>query len=162
MKKTLYILLAMMLLLVGCGKSSVIKDEKCITGKMESINENTIEIDEFEFLLLDDENDEKRIDELGIDISDNPNWYEIYNESEETIELIVDENTVFTFYDVGNLFVEETEDKLYTTKNFEEFKEFAEIKVPSELHPNATVIGTLFEFVLDGDRIVSMTEIWVN
>jgi hypothetical protein len=156
MKKTLtFILISLLTLLIsGCGDSSnedVSTDSKKYIGYV-TLEGNNLTLDEFEFIKQDDK---ERMEELGLTESDMPNGYYIYNESDETQSFTLDEQTEFTFFDTGNLFVSEEEDKKYTTTNIEEFKQFL-------YGDSNTPIQTPFWVDVQDGKVISVEEEFVN
>lgn len=156
MKKTLtFILISLLTLLIsGCRDSSneyVSKDSEKYIGYV-ALDGNNIQLDDFEFIKQDDK---ERMEEFGLTESDMPNGYYIHNESEEIQSFTIDEQTKFTFFDTGNLFVTEEEDKKYTTTNIEEFKHF--------LYGDSNMpIKTPFWVDVQDGKVISVEEEFVN
>lgn len=77
-----------------------------------------------------------------------------FSVSSEIMIFIVDEEAEFTFYDVGNLFVAEEDDKKYTIKDIEEFRTFlyGDDDIPR---------GGPFGINVKGDRVISIEEEFV-
>jgi hypothetical protein len=67
----------------------------------------------------------------------------------------IDKDTKYIFFDVGNLFVKEEDDKKYTTTSKQEFITFLYGKkgIPRI---------TPFKVEVTGDKVISVTEIFVN
>lgn len=123
MKKIIAMLLIFFISLglVSCkGASKEIGKNDLRIGYI-SLEDNTLYLDEFEWITSEDK---ERVKELGLSQQDMPNGYYIYNETEELVPFEINEKTVYNFFDVGNLFVLEDEDKKYSTTNKEEFIEF--------------------------------------
>lgn len=156
MKKMLVILftLAVSMSFISCsqgdkGKSTT--ESHTYTGYI-SIEDDTLKIDDFEFITSEDE---ARVKELGLSQTDMPNGYYIHNESEEVKSFKIDKDTKYTFFDLGNLFVKEEDDKKYTTTSKQDFITFlyGEKGTPSRIP---------FEIVALRDTVISITEIFVN
>lgn len=146
--------LAVSMSLISCsqgdkGKSAT--ESHTYTGYI-SIEDDTLKIDDFEFITSEDE---ARIKELGLSQTDMPNGYYIHNESEEVKSFKIDKDTKYTFFDLGNLFVKEEDDKKYTTTSKQDFITFlyGEKGTPSRIP---------FEIVALRDTVISITEIFVN
>lgn len=149
------VLLVLNMTLIACSQT-INKDgsdntQQFYTGYL-WIEGDTLKIDSFEFLTTDDQT---RIQELGLTDIDMPNGYYIHNESEELIEFSLDEETQYTFYDVSNLFVKEEDDKKYLTKDKDEFHTFL-------YRGKEKPITVPFQIETKGDKVVSITEIFVN
>lgn len=108
--------------LVACSLNDkdLIEDEKLYSGYI-SLDNDTLELDEFEFITFEDK---ERMKELNLTDEYMPNGYYIYNESDELTYFDITSETEFTFFDLGNLFVKEEDDKKYTTTDKEEFRQF--------------------------------------
>lgn len=125
MKKILIVIITSILFLTGCSRhgdknTSDVNDYEMHIGYI-SLDSELVRLDEFEFIRQEDK---KRIEELNLSQEDMPNGYYINNESEDINVFEVDNDAEFIFYDTGNIFVEENEDKKYLTKDIEEFKLF--------------------------------------
>ena len=157
MKKYLTFLLLISLAILslsGCGNSNsenVSADSTLYIGYID-LEGNTLNLDEFEYIKQEDK---ERIEELGLTESDMPNGYYIHNESNDIQTFTIDEKTEFTFFDTGNLFVSEDDDKKYTTTNMEEFKKFL-------YGDNGKPIQTPFWVKVQGEKIISIEEEFVN
>ena len=99
----------------------------------------------------------KKIKELGLTESDMPDGYYIQNTSEEVKTFILDDQTSYTFFDVGNLFVKEEDDKKYTTTSQDEFKTFLYGEKAGD-DPRRTP----FEVEVSAEKVISIQEIFVN
>lgn len=119
-KRLIHIFL-LIILLVGCKSINEENNTNKYIGYIRSVDDSTIELDDFEFITSEDT---ERIKELKLSDSDMPNGYYINNVSEETKSFSLTNETEFIFYDTGNLFVSEEDDKKYTTYNKDEFIEF--------------------------------------
>jgi bla regulator protein blaR1 len=107
---------------VACSLNDkdLIEDEKLYSGYI-SLDNDTLALDEFEFITFEDK---ERMEELNLTDEDMPNGYYIYNESDDLTYFDITSETEFTFFDLGNLFVKEEDDKKYTTTDKEEFRQF--------------------------------------
>lgn len=155
MKKIFTLLLVCILIfsLTACKETGNVgndAEEKLYIGYV-SLDGNTLKLDEFEFLTQENPD---RLEELGISVNDMPNGYYIYNESEEITSLTIDQNTEFTFFDTGNLFVSEEDDKRYTTKDIEKFRTF--------LYGDDDIPAIMpFWVKVQGDKVISVEEQFV-
>ncbi|ADL05695.1 hypothetical protein [Lacrimispora saccharolytica] len=155
MKRILAFLLIVILLfsLISCKRSdnTQVTQSKIYIGYI-ALDGDTLELDEFEFIT---QKDEERIKELNLSESDMPGGYYIYNESDETISFTIDDKTKFTFFDVGNLFVSEDDDKKYTTTDKEQFRKF--------LYGNRDIPAkTPFWVEVQGDKVISIIEEFIS
>ena len=128
-------------------------EKKTYTGYI-SIDGNKLKLDDFEFITADDT---QKIKELGLTESDMPDGYYIQNTSEEVKTFILDDQTSYTFFDVGNLFVKEEDDKKYTTTSQDEFKTFLYGEKAGD-DPRRTP----FEVEVSEEKVISIQEIFVN
>lgn len=156
MKKVivLILILAFSMALISCStdnKEPLQPEQQTLTGYL-FLEGNTLKVDEFEFITS---KDKERMQELGLTEADMPNGYEIYNESEELKSFTLDENTQYHFYDTSNLFVKEEDDKKYSTTDLNQFQLFL-------YRGDDTPSRTPFEMVIEGDKVISITEIFVN
>ena len=143
-----------MLSLSGCGNSkseNVSPNSKLYIGYID-LEGDILKLDEFEYIKQEDK---ERIEELGLSEGDMPNGYYIHNESNEILSFTIDDQIEFTFYDTGNLFVAEDDNKKYTTTNIEEFKKFL-----SGDHNKS--IKTPFWVKVRDDKVISVEEEFVN
>ncbi|MCI8285492.1 MAG: hypothetical protein HFE90_09575 [Firmicutes bacterium] len=129
------------------------------SGKSETItgyirlNGNSIEADEFEFITQEDKN---RISELSLSLSaDMPNGYYINNTNESYEKFELSDNAEFIFYDTGNLFVSEDDDKKYITSDIEEFHEFL-------YGSSAESKKTPFKISVKDKKVEKIEEIFIN
>ncbi len=91
-------------------------------SNFEKFGGTRITFDPIEWITLDDYD---RIKALGIEESDMPNGYYIYNLEIEKFEYEVDENTEYRFIDWENSFASSDADRFhYSTKDKEEFVEY--------------------------------------
>lgn len=123
MKKILIWIVLSLSLFSGCtstDRTHIEETEKYI-GYITLYDGVNLELDDFEFII---EKDEERIKELNLSEMDMPNGYYIYDISDNILKFKITDETEFTFFDSGNIFVSETDDKKYTTVNKDEFKEF--------------------------------------
>lgn len=126
------------------------EEEKLYSGYI-SFNNETLALDEFEFITFEDK---ERMKELNLTDEYMPNGYYIYNESEELSYFEINNETEFTFFDLGNLFVKEGDDKKYTTTDKEEFRQFL---YGSDDVPRRTP----FWIKVRGNTVLSVTEQFV-
>ncbi|ASA20520.1 hypothetical protein [Paenibacillus donghaensis] len=153
MKQILIIFLAIILSvsLVSCSNESSAEKQN-YTGYI-ALEGNVLKIDDFEFI---DSEDEDRVKELGLTIEDMPNGYYIHNISEDIKSFAVDDNTEYTFYDTGTLFVQDKDsDRIYTTKSKQEFMAFL-------YGDNEEPLINPFEVYTQGEKVISIKEIFVN
>lgn len=126
-------------------------EQQTITGYL-FLEGNTLKVDEFEFITSADK---ERVKELKLSDADMPNGYYIHNESEDLTSYTLDESTQYIFYDTSNLFVKEEDDKKYATTSRQEFELFLYRGKDVPLH-------TPFRMVVQGNKVISVTEIFVN
>ncbi|KHL91584.1 hypothetical protein QW71_33735 [Paenibacillus sp. IHB B 3415] len=153
MKQILLIFLAVILNvpLVSCSNESSAEKQN-YTGYI-ALDGNVLTIDDFEFI---DSEDEDRVKELGLTIEDMPDGYYIHNISGDTKTFAVDDNTEYTFYDTGTLFVQDKNgDRIYTTKSKQEFKTFL-------YGDDEEPLKSPFEVETQGEKVISIKEIFVN
>ncbi len=156
MKKMLLFIfvLAFGLMLVACSSNqnlSALPEPQTYSGYL-FLEGNTLKIDDFEFITS---KDTERIKELKLTEEDMPNGYYIHNESEDIKSFTLDEKTQYHFYDTGNLFVKEEDDKRYSTTDLEQFELFLYGDDDIPLH-------TPFEIEVQGENVISINEIFVN
>lgn len=140
--------------LIACSEAKekeVQAEKKTYTGYI-SLEGNKLKIDEFEFITSENT---ARIKELGLSDTDMPSGYYIHNKTEEVKTFTLDDKTTYMFYDLGNLFVKEEEDKKYTTSSRDEFKTFL---YQGQDEPRRTP----FEIEALGEQVISIKEIFVN
>ncbi|WP_150271880.1 hypothetical protein [Paenibacillus tepidiphilus] len=127
-------------------------EKQLYTGYI-ALEGNVLKLDDFEFI---ESEDGDRIKELGLTAKDMPNGYYILNTSEDIKDFTVDNNTEYTFYDTGTLFVQDKDgDRIYSTKSKQEFMTF--------LYGDGEVpLKSPFEVVTQGDKVTSVKEIFVN
>lgn len=153
MKQILIIFLAIILCvpLVSCSIESSTEKQN-YTGYI-ALEENVLKIDDFEFI---ESEEEDKVNELGLTIEDMPNGYYIHNLSEAIKAFTVDDNTEYTFYDTGTLFVQDKDgDRIYTTKSKLEFMTFL-------YGDNEEPLKSPFEVITQGEKVISIKEIFVN
>lgn len=140
--------------LVSCSeaKEKEAQPEKKTYEGYISLDGNKLKVDDFEFITSDDI---ERIKELGLSDTDMPSGYYIHNVSEEVKIFTIDEKTSYMFYDLGNLFVKEEEDKKYTTLSLDEFRTFV-------YGDRDEPIRSPFEIEVVGEKVISIKEIFVN
>ncbi|WP_432666744.1 hypothetical protein R9X47_10320 [Wukongibacter baidiensis] len=121
MKKVFIVLLIglVSLMFISCKQANEGSSNKDLYIGHISIEKNTLYLDEVEWITYEDKD---RIKELGLSQqNDMPNGYYIYNPSSDTVSFELNEETVYNFIDWGNDFVDENEDRNYSTTNKEEF-----------------------------------------
>ncbi|WP_334076749.1 hypothetical protein [Paenibacillus sanfengchensis] len=147
-------ILVFIMVLISCStdKPNASQPEQQIYTGYLFLEGNTLKIDDFEFITFEDK---ERMQELGLTEADMPNGYEIYNENEDVKSYLLADNTKFTFYDTSNLFVKEEDDKKYITTDRQKFKTF--------LYRGEDVpMRTPFEVIIRGNKVISISEIFVN
>ena len=116
--KRILIALFMIILISGCARKDSEVDTQTLTGHI-IIDGDDLLLDEVEILTLEDE---KRLNELGIDSSEIPNGFHIYNEKIEFVPYKLTEKTEYEFTDINLLYVDESvADRKYITKEKDEF-----------------------------------------
>ncbi|WP_151736888.1 hypothetical protein [Paenibacillus tengchongensis] len=118
-----------------------------------ALEEDTLKVNDFEFIKSEDA---ERVKALGLTDKDMPNGYYIYDTSDEIKVFTVDSHTEYTFYDTGTLFVEDKDgNRIYTTTSKQEFMTFlyGDHEVP---------LKSPFEIVTQGEKVISIKEIFVN
>ncbi len=146
--------LAFGLMVVACSSNqnlSALPEPQTYSGYL-FLEGNTLKIDDFEFITS---KDTERIKELELTEEDMPNGYYIHNKSEDIKSFTLDEKTQYHFYDTGNLFVKEEDDKRYSTTDLEQFELFLNGDDDIPLH-------TPFEIEVQGENVISIKEIFVN
>jgi hypothetical protein len=156
MKKGLLLicLFVLSISLVSCSKAKEkeVQPEKKIYEGYISLDGNKLIVDDFEFITADDT---EKIKELGLSDIDMPSGHYIHNVSEEVKTFTLDDKTSYMFYDLGNLFVKEEDDKKYTTLSLDEFRTFV---YGDKDEPRRTP----FEIEVVGEKVISIKEIFVN
>ena len=110
------------LVLFSCNHTEVDNPEKDLYIGHINIEEDTLNLDEVEWITNENQD---RIKELGLSQSDMPNGFFIYNPSPDTVPFKIDEDTEYNFVAFESLsFYKEGEDRNYSTTNKEEFLEF--------------------------------------
>lgn len=155
MKKMIVLgLMLLVLTLTGCQSAAPQADAgvyELYEGYV-TVDGDQLLVNDFEFIDLANT---YWINKLGLTAEDMPDNYYIYDTSEELLVFTLDEQTRYNFYDMGNLFVEEDEDKSYTTTDQQAFLQFLKpddsglpVRIPFEIQ------------VLNG-RVLTITEILV-
>ena len=122
MKKALVMVLVALFLISGC--SNVAVDEKTdVWALVKEVKEDVIVIDEVTYITPEDT---EKIEELKLTEQDLINGYYIHNPEEILTEYKLTDETVYNFIDWHNDFVEEGEDRNYSTTKREEFIEYLE------------------------------------
>lgn len=111
------------LIMTSCQKanSESVNENEEYMGYITEINSKTLLLDDFEFITP---KNEKRVKELGLTQNDMPNNYYIHNYSDDILSFKLTRKTEFTFYDMDNLFIVDSNHKKYTTSDVDEFREF--------------------------------------
>lgn len=150
MKKILICALVMIcaLSLFACNNDEVLENKTEVCAFVKEVKDNVIVVDVAEYITTEDE---ERMEELELTLFDMPDGYFINNPETETAEYNLTEETVYTFIDWHNDFVEEGENLEFTTTNREDFIKYLETYENSEP-------GMPFFFELNGNDVVSVTE----
>ena len=150
MKKILVCALVMIcaLSLFACNNDEVLENKTEVCAFVKEVKDNVIVVDVAEYITTEDE---ERMEELELTLFDMPDGYFINNPETETAEYNLTEETVYTFIDWHNDFVEEGENLEFTTTNREDFIKYLETYENSEP-------GMPFFFELNGNDVVSVTE----
>lgn len=118
-----------------------------------TVDGDTIYFDEVEWITHENK---ERIKELGLSSQrDMPNGYYIYNPAGDIVAYEVDVKTVYNFIDWHTDFVNEGDDRNYSTTSYEEFIRYLDsytnkaIKVP-------------FWLEIKEESVISITEQFVN
>lgn len=156
MKKriTLIYIFALSITLFACSvgnNQSSQSEQQLLTGYL-ALDGDVLKVDEFEYITLQDK---EKMKTFGLSAADMPNGYSIVNESEDVRSFTLDQNTHYTFYDTSNLFVKEEEDKKYSTTDLDKFRTFL-------YRDNDTPIKIPFEIIVQDEKVISITEIFVN
>lgn len=157
LKKKILVWIGLFLLsvsLIACNeaKEKEVQPENRTYQGYIALDGNKLKIDDFEFITSDDT---EKIRELGLTDIDMPSGHYIHNVSEEVKIFTLDDKASFMFYDVGNLFVKEEDDKKYTTLSLDEFRTFL---YGDRDEPRRTP----FEIGVVGEKVISIKEIFVN
>ena len=161
MKKfILFLCIIFSLMLYGCNTNvdktnEVNKTEstKVIEGYI-FINDNKVYVDRVEIIK---DSDTERIEEIGIDNSDMPNGYYIYNPTFEQEEYNITNDTAYDFVDYNMYYIEEEKadgDRKYRTNNIDEFIKGS--SYPEDIPLEEQTIPYIIE--LQGDNVYSITE----
>ena len=150
MKKILVCVLVMMcaLSLFSCNNDEVVENKTEVCAFVKEVKDNVIVVDVAEYITAEDE---ERMEELELTLFDMPDGYFINNPETETVEYILTDETVYNFIDWYNDFVEEGENRQFSTTNKEDFIKYLETYENSEP-------GMPFFFELNGNDVVSITE----
>lgn len=139
-------------LLAGCGPQPADEDFTVLLGNI-AIEENTLFLYEKEWVTPDQTD---RVGELGLDPqTDFPNGYYVHDPGTEAISFQLTDETIYTFVAFEDLpFMEEGQDRNYTTEKIEEFLLYLAV-YPDDPWPPTV----LFFVEADGrGRVVSVTE----
>lgn len=126
MKKSIALLFTTLLLFSvgGCNKAEVedpSSEVESLVGYI-VVKDNVLHFDEVEIVEVEDQ---KRIEELDLDLqNDMPSGYAIINEDQDEVTYELADEVDYIFTDVNLNFIGESEaddEKLYTTKNKEDF-----------------------------------------
>lgn len=161
MKKfILFLCIIFSVMLYGCNTNvdktnEVNKTEstKVIEGYI-FINDNKVYVDRVEIIK---DSDTERIEEIGIDNSDMPNGYYIYNPTFEQEEYDITNDTAYDFVDYNMYYINEDKadgDRKYRTNNIDEFIKGS--SYPEDIPLEEQTIPYIIE--LQGDNVYSITE----
>lgn len=161
MKKfILFLCIIFSVMLYGCNTNvdktnEVNKTEstKVIEGYI-FINDNKLYVDRVEIIK---DSDTERIEEIGIDNSDMPNGYYIYNPTFEQEEYDITNDTAYDFVDYNMYYINEDKadgDRKYRTNNIDEFIKGS--SYPEDIPLEEQTIPYIIE--LQGDNVYSITE----
>ncbi len=161
MKKfILFLCIIFSVMLYGCNTNvdktnEVNKTEstKVIEGYI-FINDNKVYVDRVEIIK---DSDTERIEEIGIDNSDMPNGYYIYNPTFEQEEYNITNDTAYDFVDYNMYYIEEEKadgDRKYRTNNIDEFIKGS--SYPKDIPLEEQTIPYIIE--LQGNNVYSITE----
>lgn len=118
------------------------------------INDNKVYVDRVEIIK---DSDTERIEEIGIDNSDMPNGYYIYNPTFEQEEYNITNDTAYDFVDYNMYYINEDKadgDRKYRTNNIDEFIKGS--SYPEDIPLEEQTIPYIIE--LQGDNVYSITE----
>lgn len=135
----------MSLWICSCGKQKSETVEIC--GYI-SVDEDILKVDTVEWIT---DEDEDRINELGLTEEDLPDGYYILNKSSEITSYKLDEKTQYNFIDWNFDFVARGEDQNISTTNKEDFIKY--LNTYSDLGANQP-----FFIIIDKDVVKSITE----
>lgn len=161
MKKfILFLCIIFSVMLYGCNTNvdktnEVNKTEstKVIEGYI-FINDNKLYVDRVEIIK---DSDIERMEEIGIDNSDMPNGYYIYNPTFEQEEYNITNDTAYDFVDYNMYYINEDKadgDRKYRTNNIDEFIKGS--SYPEDIPLEEQTIPYIIE--LQGDNVYSITE----
>lgn len=161
MKKfILFLCIIFSVMLYGCNTNvdktnEVNKTEstKVIEGYI-FINDNKLYVDRVEIIK---DSDTERIEEIGIDNSDMPNGYYIYNPTFEQEEYDITNDTAYDFVDYNMYYINEDKadgDRKYRTNNIDEFIKGS--SYPEDIPLEEQTIPYIIE--LQGNNVYSITE----
>lgn len=148
--KKLLLTTILIIMLSGCNNSKEETNE--YIGYITFYDSDKIEIDDFEFINKDNKD---RIKELNLSEKDMPNGYYIYNNSVETLKFDVSKKATYIFYDLGNLYVTENQDKKYITNNEKDFKDFL-------YYGSSTPRKTPFWIKIRNNKVICIEEEFIN
>lgn len=118
------------------------------------INDNKVYVDRVEIIK---DSDTERIEEIGIDNSDMPNGYYIYNPTFEQEEYNITNDTAYDFVDYNMYYINEDKadgDRKYRTNNIDEFIKGS--SYPEDIPLEEQTIPYIIE--LQGNNVYSITE----
>lgn len=155
MKKIIIVIFTLILCisLAACDKAqnNLPADGEVYTGYI-SLNGDTLNLDTFEIITLEDKS---RMQELDLEETDMPDGY-YFNALNEMKSFVIDDNTEYIFFDTSNLFVDENaQDKEYNTTDKEEFYQFlyrgeeVPMKVPFEVKMKDGIAVTIKEIFVN-------------
>lgn len=161
MKKfILFLCIIFSVMLYGCNTNvdktnEVNKTEstKVIEGYI-FINDNKLYVDRVEFIK---DSDTERMEEIGIDNSDMPNGYYIYNPTFEQEEYNITNDTAYDFVDYNMYYINKEKadgDRKYRTNNIDEFIKGS--SYPEDITLEEQTIPYIIE--LQGNNVYSITE----
>ena len=149
MKKALVMVLVALFLISGCSNNTAVDEKTDVWALVKEIKEDVIVVDEVTYITPEDT---EIIEELKLTEQDLINGYYIHNPEEILTEYKLTDETVYNFIDWHNDFVEEGEDRNYSTTKREEFIEYLESYIDSQ--PKMP-----FLFEVSGKNVISVTEI---
>ncbi|WP_324823962.1 hypothetical protein [Sinanaerobacter sp. ZZT-01] len=155
MKKIIIVIFTLILCisLAACdeAQNNLPADGEVYTGYI-SLNGDTLNLDTFEIITLEDKS---RMQELDLEETDMPDGY-YFNALNEMKSFVIDDNTEYIFFDTSNLFVDENaQDKEYNTTDKEEFYQFlyrgeeVPMKVPFEVKMKDGIAVTIKEIFVN-------------
>lgn len=149
MKKIALCFFVTLCILSVCACHPIAADDKTeICALVKELKDSVIVVDAVEFVAVEDT---ERVAELGLTDLDMPNGYYIHNVEMKLEEYTLTSETVYNFIDWKNDFVQEGENRAFSTTKKEEFQKYL------NTYENAQPKMPFFVEII-GDKVICITE----